>query len=45
MCVNEKHFCFFFTASRALLQRHAELNKLLHVIYAYVYYIANQVKN
>ena len=26
---SEKHFCFFFTASRALLQGHAEFNRLL----------------
>ena len=31
---NEKYFCFFFIASCALLQSHAELNKgiFLHVI-------------
>ena len=39
---NEKYFCFLFTASRALLQSHAELKRLLQrnflTCYSCLYY-------
>ena len=36
---NEKYFCFLFVASRALLQRHAELNRLSHVILLHGFFL------
>ena len=33
---NAKYFCFLFIASRALLQRHVEINRLLHKDFLHV---------